>query len=119
MEEPSRNQTSPNPTTSHTSFLTQDMFIDTEPSPKPEDISLSSSVNTIQPAQKPLATPVSWSSQLQKKRSPSDHDNDRVTKYAKYFKDNEILPIPELVEAIEPKTVVRGDGFKDQETCRP
>ena len=81
------------------------MFIDTEPSPKPEDLS-SSSANTIQPAQKPPATPVSWSSQLlKKKESPSDHDNDRVTKYAKYFKDNEILPTPELVEAVEPKTL--------------
>ena len=28
-----------------------------------------------------------------------------VTKYAKYFKDNEILPIPELVEAVKPKTL--------------
>ena len=111
MGEPSRNQTFPNqsllnPTTSHPTFLTQDMFIDTEPSPKPDDLSLSSSANIIQPAQKPPATPVSWSSKLQKKKkSPSDHDNDRVTKYAKYFKDNEILPIPELVEAVEPKTL--------------
>ena len=32
-------------------------------------------------------------------------DNDRVTKHAKYFKENEILPIPELVEAMEPKTM--------------
>ena len=45
--------------------LSQDIFINTEPSPKPEDLSLSSSA--IQPAQKPPATPVSWSSQLQKK----------------------------------------------------
>ena len=110
MEEPSRNQTSLNqpslnPTTSHPPFLSQDKFIDTEPSPKPEDFS-SSSVSTIQPAIRPPATPVSWSSQLQKKKkSHSDHDNDRVTKYAKYFEDNEILPIPELVEAVEPKTL--------------
>ena len=84
--------------------LSQDIFINTEPSPKPEDLSLSSSA--IQPAQKPPATPVSWSSQLQKKKkTPEDYENDRVRKYAKYFKENEILPIPELVEAVEPKTL--------------
>ena len=75
-----------------------------ESSPKPEDLSLSSLA--IQPAQKPPAMPVSWLSQLQKKKkSPEDHENDRVTKYAKYFKENEILPIPELVEAVKPKTL--------------
>ena len=99
MGEPSRiipQQTPSNET------ISQDMF--SEPSPKPEDLSLSSSA--IQPGQKPPATPVSWSSQIQKKKkSPEDHENDRVTKYAKYFKDNEILPIPELVEAVEPKTL--------------
>ena len=31
-----------------------------------------------------------------------------VTKYAKYFKDNEILPIPKLVVAVEPKTLSFG-----------
>ena len=81
------------------------MFIESEPSPKPENLSSLSS-SAIQPAQKPPATPVSWWSQLQKKKkSPEDHENDRVTKYAEYFKDNEILPIPELVEAVEPKTL--------------
>ena len=84
--------------------LSQDIFINTEPSPKPEDLSLSSSA--IQPAQKPPATPVSWSSQLQKKKkTPEDYENNRVRKYAKYFKENKILPIPELVEAVEPKTL--------------
>ena len=106
LNPPSINQPSLNPTTSHPTFLSQDMFIDTEPSPKPEDLSLFSSASTIPPAQRPPATPVYWSLQLQKKKkSPSDHDNDRVTKYAKYFKENKILPIPELVEAVEPKTL--------------
>ena len=80
------------------------MFSYTEPSPNLEDLSFSSSASKILSAQKPPATPVSWSSQLQKrKKSPTDHDNDRVTKYAKYFKDNEILPIPDLLEAVEAK----------------
>ena len=83
---------------------TQDMFSESEPSPNPEDFSSSD----IQPAQKSPATPVSWSSQLQKKKkkkSPKDYENDRVTKYSAYFKENEILPIPKLVEAVEPKTL--------------
>ena len=68
------------------------MFSESEPSPKPEDLTCSD----IQP----------WSSQLQKKKkSPKDYENDRVTKYSAYFKENEILPIPELVEAVEPKTL--------------
>ena len=90
MGEPSRTQT-------------PDMFTESEPSLKPVDLSSSS----IQPAQKPPATPVSWSSQLQKrKKSPKDYENDRVTKYAEYFKNNQILPIAELVEAVEPKTLL-------------
>ena len=40
-----------------------------------------------------------------KKKTPSDHENDRVNKYAKYSKENEILPILELVQAVEPKTL--------------
>ena len=79
------------------------MFSESEPSPKPEDLSSSD----IQPAQKPPATPVSWSSQLQKKKkNPKDYENDRVTKYSAYSKENEILLIPELVEAVEPKTLL-------------
>ena len=40
-----------------------------------------------------------------KKKKPEDYENDRKNKYAKYFKDGEILPIPELVQAVEPKTI--------------
>ena len=59
-----------------------DIFNEIEPSPKPED--LCSSVSSIPPE-----TSVFWSSQLQKnKKTPSDHENDRVSKYAKYFKEN-------------------------------
>ena len=39
-----------------------------------------------------------------------------VQAYAKYFKDNKILPIPKFVEAVEPKTVFHGHRLTDQET---
>ena len=57
----------------------QDIFNDMKsfPSEKPEDLSLSSAsslpASSIHPSQKPLATPVSWSSQIQEKK------NHRVT----------------------------------------
>ena len=100
MGEPSR-KPSQNPTT-HLP-ITQDIFIDIEPSPKPKDLSLSS---TIPPGQTTPTNAVSWSTQIQKqKKKPSDYESDRVNKYAKYFRENEILPIPELVQAVEPKTL--------------
>ena len=39
------------------------------------------------------------------KKNPSDYARDGAEKYANYFKEGEILPIPELVEAVEPKTL--------------
>ena len=79
----------------------QDVF-QTQPSPMLEEapFDLSSSANTIPPAQKQKETAVSWSSQCVNKKSPSDYARDRVEKYEQYFKDGEILPIPELVEAV-------------------
>ena len=79
----------------------------TQPSPMPEEapFDLSSSASTIPPAQKQKETTVSWSSHCVNKKSPCDYARDRVEKYEKYFKDGEILPIPELVEAVEPKTL--------------
>ena len=65
---------------------------------------LSSSSNTIPLAPKPPVTTVSWSSHCVNKKSARDYKRDRVEKYATYFKDGEILPIPELVQALEPKT---------------
>ena len=62
----------------------------------------SSSVSTIPPAPKPKETAVSWSSHCVNKKSPCDYARDRVEKYEQYFKDGEILPVPELVEAVEP-----------------
>ena len=94
MGEPSRIPSTPLPTT-------QDIFIDIEPSPKPEDLSSSS---TIPPGQIKPTNAVSWSSQIQKqKKTPEDYENDRKNKYAKYVKESEILPIPELVQAVKPK----------------
>ena len=51
----------------------------------------------IQPAQN---SPTPWKGQ---QRGPADYERDRVEKYAKYFKGNEILPIPELVEKLTPR----------------
>ena len=71
----------------------------------PEEAFDLSSTSTIPPAQKPKETAVSWSSHCVNKKSPCDYARDRVEKYKQYFKDGEILPIPELVEAVEPKTL--------------
>ena len=38
-------------------------------------------------------------------KNPEDYEKDRVGKYADYFKGNEILPIPETFEKIEPRIV--------------
>ena len=53
----------------------------------------------IQPGQKTPKT-IPWKSQ---QRGPDDYERDRVGKYAQYFKGNEILPIPEIVEQLEPR----------------
>ena len=50
-------------------------------------------------------TTVYWSSHCENKKSASDYERDRVEKYATYFKDGEILSIPELFQAVEPKTL--------------
>ena len=46
--------------------------------------------------------PASWAI---KKKSQEEHEKDRVGKYAPYFKESTILPIPELVTEVEPKTL--------------
>ena len=76
---------------------------------KPEWLSLpgassETTDSTIPPAQKVSSMPVSWSTQT-KKQTPKDYKKDRAEKYAQYFKGNRILPIPELVEAVQPKTL--------------
>ena len=47
------------------------------------------------------AVPVSWTT---KKKTPKNYE-DRGSKYARYFNDNSILPIPELVAETELKTL--------------
>ena len=58
---------------------------------------INSQDSPIQPAQK---SPTAWKGQ---QRGPADFERDRVGRYAKYFKGNEILPIPELVEKLTPR----------------
>ena len=83
-----------------------DDIFETRPSLMPEEAPFDlSSASTIPPAQKPKETAVSWSSHCVNKKTPSDYARDRAEKYANYFKEGEILPIPELVEAVEPKTL--------------
>ena len=54
----------------------------------------------IQPGQKEKPpSPVPWKVQT---KDPEDREKDRMGKYAQYFKGNEILPIPEIIEKLEP-----------------
>ena len=39
-------------------------------------------------------------------KNPEDYEKDRVSKYADNFKGNEILPIPEILQKIEPRIVL-------------
>ena len=73
--------------------------------PEEAPFDLSSSASTIPSAQKPKETTVSWSSHCVNQKTPSDYARDRAEKYADYFKEGEILPIPELVKEVEPKTL--------------
>ena len=47
-------------------------------------------------------SPSPWKIQ---QKNPEDYEKDRVGKYADYFKGNEILPIPEILQKIEPRIV--------------
>ncbi len=53
----------------------------------------------IQPAQK---SPTAWKGQ---QKGPEEHEADRVGRFAKYFKGNEILPIPEIADRIAPRVL--------------
>ena len=64
----------------------------------------STPASTIPLAQKVPSMPVSWSTQVNKK-TPQDYKKDRTEEYAQYFQGNRILPILELVEAVQPKTL--------------
>ena len=58
--------------------------------------------SSIQPAQKNARNTSRLSTTP---KSPEDYEKDRIGKYAKYFEKNKILPTPELVEVVEPKTL--------------
>ena len=53
----------------------------------------------IQPAQQ---SPTAWKGQ---QRGPDEYEKDRVGRFAKYFKGNEILPIPEIADKITPRVL--------------
>ena len=54
-------------------------------------------------AQRTPASPQSESATWRAiKKSSEDYERDRVGKYAQYFHENNIHPIPEFVEALEP-----------------
>ena len=53
----------------------------------------------IQPAQK---SSTAWKGQ---QRGPDEYEKDRVGRFAKYFKGNEILPIPEIADKIIPRVL--------------
>ena len=67
--------------------------------PIPGDTAETSQDSPIQPAQK---SPTAWKGQ---QRGPEEHEKDRVGWFAKYFKGNEILPIPEIAEKIIPRVL--------------
>ena len=65
----------------------------------------SESGSPIPPGQKTKPenpSPSPWKIQ---QKGPEEYEKDRVGKYAEYFKDNEILPIPELLQKLEPRIV--------------
>ena len=54
----------------------------------------------------PSVTPTTPASPWKiQQRDPEDYEKDRVGKYAEFFVGNEILPIPEIVQKIEPRIV--------------
>ena len=66
--------------------------------PIPDDPQVSQD-SPIQPAQQ---SPTAWKGQ---QRGPDEYEKDRVGRFAKYFKGNEILPIPEIAEKITPRVL--------------
>ena len=66
--------------------------------PIPDDTQVSQD-SPIQPAQQ---SPTAWKGQ---QRGPDEYEKDRVGRFAKYFKGNEILPIPEIADKITPRVL--------------
>ena len=84
-----------------------DIFKNISPPSKPEErwpalSQPSSSASSIQPAQKVPSLPASWTTKI--KPSPKDYSKIRQ-KHEKYFQGNRILPIPELVQEVQPKII--------------
>ena len=83
------------------------------PSQKPKWPSLSltpaekslSTASTIQPGQRSPEQPVTPALWPPKRKTAEDNAKDRVGKYAQYFEKDKILPVPDLAEAMEPKTL--------------
>ena len=59
----------------------------------------------IQPGQIPKAVSQQASPWKIKQRAPEEYEKDRVGRYAEYFKGNEILPISEILQRLEPRIV--------------
>ena len=62
---------------------------------------LSESESPIQPRQGAKAPSTVKSPWKVQQRDPEEYENDQVGKYAEYFKGNEILPIPEILQKLE------------------
>ena len=54
------------------------------------------------PIQRAQKSPTAWKGQ---QRGPEEYEKDRVGRFAKYFKGNEILPIPEIADKIAPRVL--------------
>ena len=92
--------TTPNTQSDPNDYKTQSLIGANWPSlPIPADTQDTDSQSPIPPAQK---SPTAWKGQ---QRGPEEHEKDRVGRYAKYFKGNEILPIPEIAEKIIPRVL--------------
>ena len=65
----------------------------------------SESGSPIQPGQAAKATSQQTSPCKIRQKDPEEYEKDRVGKYDDYFKGNEILPIPEILEKLEPRIV--------------
>ena len=83
----------------------------------------------IQPGQAPKAVSQRASPWEIRQKYPEKYEKDRVGKYADYFRGNEILPIPEILQRLEPRIVslvvtgiktrrvvgLKKEGFEDLE----
>ena len=58
--------------------------------------------NQYSPIQQAQKSPTAWKGQ---QRGPEEYEKDRVRRFAKYFKGNEILPIPEIADKIKPRVL--------------